>query len=226
MKASSLLTKATCVSYIPINDTNVAYYIPMRGCMQKKSDVKKDMIKTAAKQLFSTKGYEGVTMKDVCEACQISRGGLYRYYDSPKEIMCEILTDDKTEMESMLEHAIDENVPAIQLLDYFLDMIRSDIQSKENRFSFVIHEFAFVEPTQSDYMEKRFESAIQILSLLLDYGKRTHEFKDFDTRILATHITLFRDSIITSSASLKYADTLVDEQLNYIKELVIHHEAK
>ncbi|AEV30631.1 transcriptional regulator [Sphaerochaeta pleomorpha str. Grapes] len=194
--------------------------------MQKKSDIKKDLIKTVAKQLFSTKGYEGVTMKDVCEACQISRGGLYRYYDSPKEIMCEILTDDKTEMASMLEQAIEGNVPALQLLNYFLEMIRSDIQCKENRFSFVIHEFAFVEPTQSDYMEKRFESAVQILSRLLDYGKRTHEFKDFDTRILATHITLFRDSIITSSASLKFSDTLIDEQLNYIKESVIRHASK
>ena len=194
--------------------------------MQKKRDIKKDLIKTTAKQLFSTKGYEGITMQDICEACQISRGGLYRYYDSPKEIMLAILSDDKTEMESMLEHAIEEKIPAVQLLDYFLEMIRSAIQSRENRFSFVIHEFAFVEPTQSDYMEKRFESAIQILSLLLDYGKKTHEFKAFDTRILATHITLFRDSIITSSASLQYADTLVDEQLQYIKDLVINHESE
>ena len=194
--------------------------------MQKKRDIKKNMIKAEAKQLFATKGYKGVTMKDVCETCQISRGGLYRYYGSPKEIMCEILTDEKTEMARKLEQAIEKKVPALQLLDYFLEMIRSDIQNGENRFYFVIHEFAFVEPTQRDYMAKRFEVAIQLLSLLLDYGKKTHEFKKFDTRTLATHITLFRDSIITSSASLEFPETLVDEQLHYIKELVISYASK
>jgi len=194
--------------------------------MPAKSDKTKQLIKNAAKQLFSHKGYARVTMKDICEACNLSRGGLYRYYSSTKEIMLEILTDDKNEMEKLLEISFQKEVPAVQLMDGFLDMIRADIQNGANRFYFVIHEFAFVEPEQNEYMENRFESAIQILSTLLDYGKNTQEFKDFDTRVIAAHIVFFRDSIITASASLQLSDHLIDRQLKFIKDMVIRNESQ
>jgi hypothetical protein len=140
--------------------------------------------------------------------------------------MVEILTDDKDEMKKLLECSFQKKVPAVQLFDGFLNMIRADIQNGANRFYFVIHEFAFVESEQNEYMENRFNSAVQMLSMLLDYGKRTLEFKEFETNAIATHVAFFRDSIVTSSISLHLSNDLIDQQLKLIKDMVIKNESE
>ena len=45
--------------------------------MGEKSVQKKKLILETARKVFVEKGYKKVTMKDVVEACNISRGGLY-----------------------------------------------------------------------------------------------------------------------------------------------------
>ena len=43
--------------------------------------------------LFAEKGFKEVTMKDICECTGLSRGGLYRHYDSTSQIFAEILEE-------------------------------------------------------------------------------------------------------------------------------------
>ena len=50
--------------------------------MGEKSVQKKQYILETARKVFAEKGYKNVTMKDIVEACEISRGGLYLYFDS------------------------------------------------------------------------------------------------------------------------------------------------
>lgn len=47
--------------------------------MGEKSAHKKQFIVETARQVFVEKGYKDVTMKDIVDACGISRGGLYLY---------------------------------------------------------------------------------------------------------------------------------------------------
>ena len=60
--------------------------------MGEKSARKKQFIIKKAREVFAQRGYKDVTMKDIVDACQISRGGLYLYFDSTKEIFLEVLT--------------------------------------------------------------------------------------------------------------------------------------
>ena len=59
--------------------------------MGDKSQQKKSYIVETARGVFATKGYKEVTMKDIVEACDISRGGLYLYFSSTKELFEEVL---------------------------------------------------------------------------------------------------------------------------------------
>ena len=52
--------------------------------MGDKSTQKKQYIIEKAKEVFIKRGYKDVTMKDIVEACQISRGGLYLYFANTK----------------------------------------------------------------------------------------------------------------------------------------------
>ena len=50
--------------------------------MGEKSIQKRQHILDAARKVFVEKGFKNVTMKDIVEACEISRGGLYLYFDN------------------------------------------------------------------------------------------------------------------------------------------------
>ena len=55
--------------------------------MGDKSAQKKKFIVETARQVFKKKGFKEVTMKDIVEACDISRGGLYLYFKIPKKFL-------------------------------------------------------------------------------------------------------------------------------------------
>jgi len=188
--------------------------------MLTKGDKTKQTIIDKSTQLFSQKGYAAVTMKDVCEICDLSRGGLYRHFASTKEIFLEILNDDKEEMQHQLEQSIENNAPAYFLFEYFLKQHKEIILSN-NGMALAIHEFSFAEKEQSQYMNDRFHIAIELLVQLLEYGQEQGVFKDFDTSIMATHIVFLLDSIETSASTLTIPERMIDNQLNFLKDLVM-----
>lgn len=63
--------------------------------MSEKSVQKRNYIIEKAREVFSQKGYLTVTMKDIVEACEISRGGLYLYFDSIKALFLAVLEKRK-----------------------------------------------------------------------------------------------------------------------------------
>ena len=64
--------------------------------MGEKSVQKRKFILDTARKVFVEKGFKNVTMKDIVEACEISRGGLYLYFDSTEQILMEVLQDRKS----------------------------------------------------------------------------------------------------------------------------------
>ena len=69
--------------------------------MSDKSVQKKKYILETARRVFGEKGYGCVTMKDIVEACGISRGGLYLYFDSTEQILLEILQMEAEETDDI-----------------------------------------------------------------------------------------------------------------------------
>ena len=54
----------------------------------------KEKIRQQARRLFAEKGFQAVTMSDICERTGLSRGGLYRYYSGTGQIFSEILVEE------------------------------------------------------------------------------------------------------------------------------------
>lgn len=192
--------------------------------MSTKGEQTKQFIIDTSIMLFSEKGYSNVTMKDICEACNLSRGGLYRHFNSTKEIFISILNTHKDNSQSLLDKSIKENISARHMLEYFLQQQKNDINNKYCGLDFAIHEFAFVEKDQRDYMNKRYNSAITMLSNLIDYGQSKGEFKKCDSKTIAIHIMFLFDSMKTSSPVLRLTNEDIDNQINIIKDMVILHE--
>lgn len=87
--------------------------------MGEKSLLKKEYILQKAREVFAEKGYRAVTMKDVVDACQISRGGLYLYFDSTKELFLAVLKKESEEADDTFSREIREDATAADILTLF-----------------------------------------------------------------------------------------------------------
>ena len=130
--------------------------------MSKGETTKNQIIDESAK-LFAKKGYISVTMKDICEATSLSRGGLYRYFGSTKEIFIAMLQKNIDDSIYSVKKNIDNGVPAIKIFNYFLKIEKESILSAYNGLFFAIHEFAFYEKDQKHYFDNRLNTTLKII---------------------------------------------------------------
>ena len=88
--------------------------------MSDKSAQKKKYIIETSRRIFMEKGYKEVTMKDIVEACQISRGGLYLYFSSTKELFEEVLKMEQEDTDDVFARSITEETTPSDILALFL----------------------------------------------------------------------------------------------------------
>ena len=97
--------------------------------MQQKGERTKGEILSIAKKLFIEKGFASITMSDLCEATGLSRGGLYRHFSSTDEVFIALLTADKDDWQAEMDKAMENGIPAIQMMGYFLEQIHIGIMA-------------------------------------------------------------------------------------------------
>jgi len=191
------------------------------GVSMKKGDETKIKILEKSKSLFAAQGYSVVTMKDICELCNLSRGGLYRYFSSTKEIFLELLNKDKNDKGGLLLEYMREGKSALQILEWFFkDRKESLILGNYKGFSFAVHEFAKQETEQKEYLKERLHQAKQGLISLLEYGQKQGEFREFDTQSMSLSLLLFLDSLETNAYILDFTEKEIENQLNSILDMI------
>ncbi|MDF2654283.1 MAG: transcriptional regulator [Bacillota bacterium] len=189
--------------------------------MAEKGDKTRQFIITTAAGLFSQKGFTAVTMKDLCEACDLSRGGLYRHFGSTKEIFIEVLERDENDAEESLDQAIAMGLSPKRLLEGFFQLQRNDIAFNRNRIEMAIYEFSIMHPDQKEFLNERFQAAVRSFSKLIEYGQQKGECHDGDPRVMAEHIVIFLEGLKMSSKIIASSDDLLEEQFNLLISKVI-----
>lgn len=109
--------------------------------MNTKGEHTKEMIRQVAQKLFAQKGFSAVTMADICEACGLSRGGLYRHYGSTRQVFEEILSSFSDD-EDLIRQGIEQGKPALQILNMVLERMGSEMLDGERSLSFAVYEYA------------------------------------------------------------------------------------
>ena len=95
--------------------------------MGEKSVQKKRYILETARKVFVDKGFKRVTMKDIVEACDISRGGLYLYFDSTSQIFLEVIKMESEEADDVFSGKITEDATAADILILFLQEQKKEL---------------------------------------------------------------------------------------------------
>ncbi len=186
--------------------------------MGEKSLQKKRFILETARKVFMEKGYKNVTMKDIVEACEISRGGLYLYFGSTAEIFTEVLKMETEEADDVFSDSITEDATAADILTLFLKEQKKELLRKKNNLTVATYEYYFGEnvPKKDNILKKQFDSAVKIIEKLIEAGVENGEFYCEDCRGTARNIMFVLEGLKISAHTIGITAEMVDAELLFI----------
>lgn len=190
--------------------------------MGEKSLQKKKHILDTARKVFAEKGYKNVTMKDIVEACEISRGGLYLYFESKEQIFQEVLELEAGETDDALAERLAEETAA-DILTLFLKEQKREILHRQNSLTMAVYEFYFEQKAEErgNVLKRQFDAGVRLLEKLIRAGIESGEFYCEDPRGAAANIMYVLDGMRLDSLTVGVTEKMVDEQFLYLMQGLI-----
>lgn len=188
--------------------------------MGDKSVQKKKYIVETARKVFMEKGFKTVTMKDIVEACDISRGGLYLYFENTGQIFTEVLKLESEETDDVFSRSISENATAVDILLLFLKEQKKEILRKKDTLTQAIYEFYFENnsklPKKENVLKMQFDSAVKVIEKLIETGVDNGEFVCEDCAGMARNIMYVLEGMKISAQTTGISSDAVDRELMFI----------
>ena len=187
--------------------------------MGEKSDQKREYILDRAKEVFARKGFLQVTMKDIVEACKISRGGLYLYFGSTEELFCAILSKQWEEEDSDLASNLGETVGMADILMLFLKEQKKLILCKKEDTGRATYEYFFAHKPKDiseNILRNQFKTAVHILTRILEEGTIRGEFYCENPKQEARNLMYSIEGMKICSRTMGLNESQVDRELLYL----------
>ena len=177
---------------------------------------------------FVDKGYDNTTMDDIVNSCGMSKGAIYHYYKSKKDLFIDLI--DHWEIYAFPNFYKDENdkrTAKQTLIDFGEEILNA---YKTKRYVFIAEiEFWALANRDVDIRDKSkllYEKILKLFESVLRKGVKNGEFKKNNTKITAMSLLsllqginwfcVFESSNVNSSAS-EYIKTSIKQIIESIE---------
>ncbi len=190
--------------------------------MGEKSINKKNFILEIARDIFCKKGYSRTTMKDVVEACGISRGGVYLYFDNVKDLF-EAILDQEVSKDEDFGDKIPEEASYSDVLALFVKEKKKQILSKKPSLDAAIYEYYFENKVsgKKNYIRNDFDMSLYVLEELIKEGIENGEFYDIDAKAAASNLMYVFEGLKIAARTRGVSESTVDEEIMYVMQGII-----
>ena len=165
-------------------------------------------------------------MKDICELTGLSRGGLYRHYESTEQIFLEIVNTFSDKQRNEVFTKIEQHIPATTILEELLSRYASEMIDYENSISLAIYEF-YSNPAiskEDNSVKKQHEISKSTWIELINYGIDTKEFNSVNPESIF-NVIIFAYQGVRMYSKLMKIDNDIPTQIMYeIKRLLLPEE--
>lgn len=152
---------------------------------------KRAAILANAKIVFQRNGFLDVTMKDIIEATDISRGGIYLYFKSVDEIFVAVLNQRNNHSLADVQKAIDDGVDFETLLqNYFSEQKDRLLYRMDNSLLRAAYEYYFTHSAPADraFQKKQFDMTKETILRILKLGVSEGRLEEDHLNQVAEHI--------------------------------------
>lgn len=194
--------------------------------MGTKGDKTKKNIREEAYKLFAERGFKDVTMKDICDKTGLSRGGLYRHYESTEQIFLEIIDSFTEKQKNEFTDKIRQRIPAIEILDDIFLRYEEEMTESNNSLSAAIYEY-YSNPKVSktkNSVVKQYEISKSMWIELINYGIENNEFRKVDPEAVFDLIVFSYQGVRMYSRMMKIDASIPKGIINEIKRLLLPEE--
>lgn len=143
--------------------------------MGSKKDKTREFIIETSYAIFAHNGFNAITMKDICEATQLSRGGLYSHFASTQEIFEAILVKMKQKKEMNFAEEMQKGECAVTILENALLLMEDEMNHPEDSLSLAMYEYTGNVATGR--MEEFNKLGEDKWTSLIEYGIARGEFR-------------------------------------------------
>ena len=186
---------------------------------------RKSQILDAAFSVFVEKGYSETTMDDIVKKSQMSKGAIYHYYNSKKELFLSLIDHWETYSFPDFYSKGNKNKNASEILMDLSDVVLNVFNDKKHIFLAEV-EFWALSNRDEDVKEKSrllYNKLLYLFELVLKKGIREKEFNDMNTKVVAMTILtslqginwfcLYEDSYVTAEDYIKTSMELLIRSL-------------
>ena len=186
--------------------------------MGDKSKQKRQFILDTARQVFAVRGFKNVTMKDIVDACGISRGGLYLYFHDTEEMFSEILKLDAEESDDVFAKQLTKDASASDILGLFLKEQKKELLRRRDNISMASYEYFLGNriPRRENLMHRQFEGGARAVAKLIEIGNENGEFDCEDPVGTSFNIMFVLSGMRVNSQTIGLSEAMVDSQIPYI----------
>ncbi len=170
----------------------------------------KEKIFDIAIKLFSLKGYDNTSIRDITNAVGISKSSLYNHFSNKKEILTEIISYYNEERKT--DHGIDLYINDIVINNTILDSLQ-------------IFTFGFIENSLSDNLSSLYRILIQEQYNNIEIAKiYINELKDFNQLIEKIFNSFQKNKKINKEYNIKNLSIIYSYGINgLISELQLNN---
>ena len=185
--------------------------------MSVRGDRSRDRILQAARCLFAEKGFSAVTMQDICSAVSLSRGGLYRHYESTAAVFAAIIEKEQREAFEALQKAYAQGLSADVILNGFLGTRSEQITNTESGIDNAVSEFAAASAEGRAVIKKRAETTVRLLTEIIEKGREQGVYTCPDAAAAALHIICVIEGMAKHHALIPLTDAEIARQIDIVQ---------
>ncbi|WP_373212188.1 TetR/AcrR family transcriptional regulator [Ruminococcus sp. 5_1_39BFAA] len=187
--------------------------------MISKKERTRERILKASYSLFARDGFNKITMKDVCDATGMSRGGLYSHFAGTKELFEAILIEINKKDEMDFYKEMEEGLSAVDILNRALVLMRDEMEHSEDSLSLAMYEYSGT--VSKDMMNHFNKIGEQKWTDLIEYGINRGEFKCVDVVEMVNVILYVYQGVRMWSRIVSMTPEVFDSITNHIKKQLI-----
>jgi len=145
---------------------------------EKYLESRKNKIAKSAINVFAKKGYTNTSMKDIMKEANVSRGGLYAYFENIDAVFIAALKyDDAVQAQGLLRTDVRENF-FTQLNDWIYEMVASITEEETNLVRAKSEFFLSHNIEEVPYLRQRHQKLSQNIQQFIQLGIKSGEFKE------------------------------------------------
>ena len=183
---------------------------------------RKAQILDAALAVIVQKGYENSRMDDIVVSSKMSKGAIYWYYKSKKEIYLSLVNHWVHNYSAVLNHIVDTDRSASDqlrsLFQYFIVQYEKDPVVFKALLEF--WSMAGRDPEFNDKLQKVYSEFVNLISTIIQQGMDNGEFKNLDVDITAMSIMVNIEGIMWFTL-FKLKNTSAREYIQTISDFIL-----